>query len=440
MKKLISSFLTFGTFFTSFSQSVNTAKLDEYFNALEKNHKVMGSFALAKDGKIIYSKAVGFADAETGQKADINTVYRIGSISKTFTAVLIMKAVEDKKLKLDDLLSKFYPQIKNSEKITIENLLQHRSGIRNFTDDAEYFSYNTQPITEQKLLEIIIKVGSDFDPGAQYKYSNSNYSLLAFILERIYKKPYAEQIQEKITKPLNLKLTKVGTKINTKNNIANSYTFFENQYEKSSETDMSVPVGAGSLVSTPSELLIFINALADGKLVSKESLQKMQNYMDHYGYGIVEVPFNGKTGFGHNGGIDDFQSVLYYFPDGNISFSMITNQSNFDNNSISIAALNAAYGMDFQIPSFQIIELKEEELKPFAGTYSNPEFPLKIDIFVRDGKLMAQATGQGSFPLEAVSKTEFKFDMAGITLKFNTEKGEMFYTQMGQALTFTKEK
>jgi D-alanyl-D-alanine carboxypeptidase len=401
----------------------------------------MGSFAIAKDGKIIYQKAIGFSDVETHKKADVNTVYRIGSISKTFTAVLVMKAIEKGKLKIETPLSSYFPQIKNADKINIESLLRHQSGIHNFTDDVkDYYAYNTQTLSQEKLLEIIIKGGSDFEPNTKYAYSNSNYVLLAMILEKINKKSFAEQISEQITQPLGLKFTGVGKKINSKENVANSYLFVDNKYEKSDETDMSVPLGAGNIVSTPSELLAFINALAEGKLVSKESLEKMKIYKDHYGLGIFEVPFDGKKGFGHNGRIDEFQSVLYYFPDGKTSFAMITNQSNYDNNQISIAALSAAYGLDFKIPSFKKVELKAEDLKQFEGNYASPQFPLKIKVFVENGKLMAQATGQGAFPLEAVSAKEFTFDAAGITLKFNAEKQEMFYTQMGKAINFTKEK
>ncbi len=439
MQKLFLAF-SLGFFGMACSQNINKIKLDNYFKTLEENHKMMGSFAIAKDDKIVYTKTVGFSDVETNQKANENTVYRIGSISKTFTAVLVMQTIEEGKLKLSDVLKTYFPKVKNSEKITIENLLRHRSGIHNFTDDvAEYYSYNTKPISQADLVAKILKSGSDFEPNSKYSYSNSNYVLLAFILEKIYKKPYASLIEERISKPLGLKLTKVGEKIDTKKNAANSYSFLENKYEKSDETDMSIPVGAGNLVSTPSELLQFMIALANGKLVSKESLKNMQNYQDHYGLGIFEVPFNQKMGFGHNGGIDDFNSVLYYFPDGKVSFAMITNQSNFDNNQISINALKSAYGTDFDIPSFKTVEVAEADLKKLEGTYSNPNFPIKLTIFVKNGQLFGQGTGQQEFPLVATSKTSFKFDMAEIEMNFVPEKKQMNFSQMGNQLVFTKE-
>lgn len=426
-------------FSLGFAQNINKQKLDEYFKALDENHKVMGSFAIADKGKLVYTNTIGFADVESKKKADINTIYRIGSITKTFTAVLVMKAIEDKKLTLDTKLSQFFPNIKNAEKITIENLLTHRSGIHNFTDDNLYLTYYTQPITQEKLVSIIEKAGSDFEPGSKFQYSNSNYSLLTYILEKVYKKSYAELIEKAIINPLNLKYTKVGGKIDVSNNIANSYTYEGNTYVKSPETDMSVPSGAGAIISTPSDLIAFMNGLTSGKLISQESLDKMKKFKDGYGFGLVEVPFNQKKGFGHNGGIDEFHSTLYYFPDGEKTFSMVTNQSSYDNNNISIAALSAAYGKDFAIPAFNVIAVSENELQQFVGNYASPEVPLKINIFIKDKTLMAQATGQGAFPLEATSKTSFKFDMAGIVINFDPGKKQFVITQGSHKTTFTKE-
>ena len=439
MVKRIFFCASIATFTLSFSQNINKERLDIYFKTLDKDHKVMGSFAIADHGKVIYSNTIGFSDIESNKKADVNTIYRIGSITKTFTAVLIMKAIESKKLTLDTKLSEFFPQIKNAEKIKIEYLLDHRSGIHNFTNDDQYTNYYLHPISEEKLVDIIQKGGSDSEPDSKFSYSNSNYSLLGFIVEKIYKKPYSQLIEEYITKPLQLKYTKVGSKIEPSKNIANSYTYENNNYVKSSETDMSVPLGAGNLVSTPSELIVFMKGLVSGKLISEESLKKMLNFKEHYGFGLAEVPFEGKMGFGHNGGIDHFSSILYYFPDGEKSFAMISNQSNFDNNNISIAALSAAYGKDFEVPNFTVVNLPESELQQVVGNYATTKMPMKINVFVKDKILMAQATGQSAFPLEATSKTSFKFDASGIVMDFNPAKKELILSQGGNKIIFVKE-
>ncbi|GAA4158599.1 serine hydrolase domain-containing protein [Chryseobacterium ginsenosidimutans] len=423
----------------AFSQQNVKEKLGNYFDSLFVHHKVMGSFAIAEDNRPTFIKVVGFSDVEKKQKANVETQYRIGSISKTFTAVLIMKAVEERKISLDKKLSDFYPEIPNANKITIENLLQHRTGIHNLTNEAEYWQYNTKPQTESSLVNIIKKYNSDFEPGSKHEYSNSNYILLGFILEKIYKKSYAELLKAKIAKPLKLTLTEVGGKIDTSKNQAKSYQYTNGKYEVSSETDMSIPIGAGNIISTPRDLLSFILGVEQGKLIKKESLEKMKNFIDNYGYGLVKVPFDTYWGFGHTGGIDKFGSALFYFPDLKVAVAFSTDQSDMDTNEISIKMVETAIGKDFEMPSFKTLEVPENELQKYVGTYSSKDIPLKINIFIKDKKLMAQATGQGAFPLEATSNTRFKFDTAGIVVEFFAAKNQFIIIQGGTKNTFTKE-
>lgn len=422
-----------------FSQTNVKQKLAGYIDSLFVHHKVMGSFAFAENDRPTFIKVVGFADVEKNQKANVNTQYRIGSISKTFTAVLIMKAFEEKKISLDQKLSEFYPEIPNAEKISIENLLQHRTGIHNLTSEAEFWQYNTKPQTESSLISIIKKYKSDFEPGSKHEYSNSNYILLGFILEKIYKKPYAVLLKDKITKPLKLTLTEVGGKIDPSKDQAKAYQYINGKYVVSSETDMSIPIGAGNIISTPRDLLTFILGLENGKLVKKSSLEKMKTFVDDYGYGLVKVPFDKYSGFGHTGGIDNFSSALFYFPDLKIATAFSTNQSEMDTNDFSIKMIETAMGKDFEMPSFKTYEISENDLQKFTGTYSSKDVPLKITIFIEDKKLMAQATGQSAFPLEAISETSFKFDMAGIVIDFYPAKKQFVIIQRGTKNTFTKE-
>src|SRR5690606_7896195 len=123
-----------------------------YFEALEQNDKFMGSVSVSRNGEIIYKKSAGFADVERKIKATDKTKYRIGSISKSFTAVLVLKAVENNKLELDTTIDKWFPTIPNADKITVKQLLNHRSGIHNFTDDNDYLNWNTHRKTEKEMI------------------------------------------------------------------------------------------------------------------------------------------------------------------------------------------------------------------------------------------------------------------------------------------------
>ena len=422
----------------SFAQDFDKVKLDNYFKALETNSKFMGSVAVSKNGEVIYAKSVGFSDVENNIKANENTKYRIGSISKTFTSVLVLKAVEENKLDLNQTIDNFFPTIKNAEKITIKHLLSHRSGIHNFTDDDDYLTWCTQAKTEQQMVEIITKAGIDFKPGSKAEYSNSNFVLLTYILEKTFKSTYAELLTKYITKPLGLTNTYLGTPINTKNNECNSYSFVE-KWKRQPETDISVPLGAGGIVSTPIDLTIFSNALFGGTLLKEESLKLMKTIKDNYGIGLFKIPFYGNIAYGHTGGIDGFSSVFSHFSDGNISYAMTSNGTNYNSNNISITVLSAIFNKPYSIPEFKTYTVKSEDLDKYLGVYSSTQIPLKITVTKENNTLLAQATGQPSFPLEANDKDKFKFDQAGVVLEFNPVEKSMILEQGGDKFTFTKE-
>jgi len=427
----------FITALTAFAQAPDKTKLDQYFAALEANNKFMGSVSISQDGKTVYSKSLGFADAEKGTKNNENTKFRIGSISKTFTTVLIFKAIEENKLKLTDNLSSYYADVPNASKITIANMLNHHSGIHSFTDDQDYTTWMTEPKTEAELLAIIAKSPSEFEAGTKGEYSNSNFVLLSFILQKVYKKPFKTLIEEKITKPLALKNTFYGGKINPANNEAYSYEY-SGKWEKSTETEMSVPMGAGAIVSTPNDLSHFIEALFAGKLISMQNLENMKTITDDYGMGMFSFPFNEKTGYGHTGGIDGFSSMLCYFPEDKVSFALICNGNNYTNNSIAIAGLSWIFKETFEIPDLKTITYTDEELNKYTGTYTTDQMPISFIIAKKNNILTAQATGQNAFPLESSEKNIFKFNPAGITITFNPEAKNFLILQGGSGVTFTK--
>lgn len=438
MKNFILSFALFFTVNISFAQSKQFEKLDNYFDTLEAHDKFMGSVAVSKDGKIIYQKAIGYCSIEDDKKATEKSIYRIGSISKTFTTVMVFKAIEAGKLKLDQTIDTYFPKIKNAKDITIDLLLHHRSGIHSFTNDENYLDWSTEAKTEKELMKIIRDGGSDFKPNAKAEYSNSNFLLLTFILEDIYGKSYSELLEEQITKPLELKNTYFGKKIDPADEECYSYQYVGG-WDKNIETDMSVPLGAGAIVSTPTDLTKFSDALFAGKLVSEESLEQMMEIKDNYGRGLFVFPFYGKTAYGHTGGIDAFSSSLTHFPEEKVSYAIITNGSNFDMNQISIAVLSALFDREFEIPSFTSYNHTEEQLEMYTGTYSSEEFPLKITVRKDGDQLFAQGEGQPEFPLSGTKLNEFAFNPAGVEIVFSPEEETMLLKQGGKEFTFSKQ-
>lgn len=438
MKKSIFLFLLSLLTITVFAQTRDLSKLNEYLEKLEEHDKFMGTVVLSQDGEMVYGKSVGYADKEAGIKSSLDTKYRIGSISKMFTSAMILKAEEEGKLDLGHTLDHYFPKVDKAEDITISNLLNHRSGITNFTDDPGYLSWHTQHKSRKDLMQIIEDGKSEFAPDSKGSYSNSNYILLTFILEDIYNKPYADILREKITEPLALDHTLVFGKINSKNNESHSYKFISDSWKKEAETDASIPLGAGALVSTPKDLVRFIEALFAGEIISKESLGKMMEIKDNYGRGMFKIPFEDKSSYGHGGGIDGFTSMLSYFPDEKLTIVLTSNGNNYNSNNIALAALSSYFGKSFDIPKFNKISLSSEDLDQYVGVYTTDQLPLEIKITNKENKLFAQATGQQEFGMDAVDLHEFEYPAAGVVMIFDVKNNKMSLKQGGQELRFVK--
>ena len=423
---------------TSFAQEQKFLALDSLFQILDENNRFMGSLSISENGKIIYSKTIGKVDLASGKSSDNLTKYRIGSISKMFTACLIFQAIEENKLSLKQNINRFFPKITGAKEISIGNLLNHRSGIHNYTNDTSYFNYYTASKSQKEMLEIIQASGSDFKSNSKAEYSNSNYILLSFILEKIYKKSYEELLDIKIIQPQGLKNTYFGKKLELAKNECASYRF-SGKWELEKETNSSVSLGAGGIVSTTEDLLFFISNLFAGKIINTASLEQMTKLEDGYGMGIFPVPFYDKKGFGHTGGIDGFSSFLYTFPVEKISIALTSNGSRFNNNDIGIAALSACFNLPLQLPSFSALELSAEDLDKYLGSYANPEIPIKISITKDSLSLIAQATGQPSFTLETIGKDSFEFSPAGVEIQFIPEKNLLILKQGGGEFSFKRE-
>lgn len=346
--KIISLFVVSLLSMAVWSQNIDITQLDAYFDTLADNKKIMGSIAILRDKEAVYSKTVGFADIEHDVKANENSKYRIASISKTFTAVLISKAIEEKKLHLHQTLSHFFPTIENADIITIEQILYQRSGLPDimWNDEIDW----TQPKTKQEIIEMISNAESDFKPDSQTNYINTGFFLLSYVLEKVYEKSYSEILQEKIIKPIGLKNTYLGENINVNNDECNAYS--HQGWIKQPMFDWRVLLGAAGIVSNALDLTLFSQALFNGELVSMESLQQMKTLKDGYGMGLFEMSFSNRTGYWIQGGLQGFKSWLACFPDSNTSIAITVNGIDIHFNQVITTVLKAAFNEPFEIPEF----------------------------------------------------------------------------------------
>jgi D-alanyl-D-alanine carboxypeptidase len=409
-----------------FGQTISTAKLDSFFNALEKRGLAMGGLSISQNGKIQYQRAVGFAYIDTVQKtpATINTKYRIGSETKMFTAVIIFQLIEEGRLSLAQKLGTWFPGLPNSPRITIAYLLQHKSGLHDYTEGTNFQDWMDKPAAQEQLLMIIREKGADFEPGTKTVYCNSNYLLLGYIIEKICKMPYAKAIEKRITSKIGLRNTYYGTAIDVKKNESASYKYAEGKWKKEKETDLSIHGGAGSVVSTSGDMVKFIEALFNYKLVSRVSVDKMKTITDGFGMGLSSYVHGEKTGFGHNGRVEEFYSTAIHFPKEKISISYITNGIIYPRKDIVDGVLKICFNEPFVAPFSTAIHLKPEDLDKYLGKYAADQMPIEVTCTKNTNKLLLETRGT-TFELEPVSNNYFMHTATGYFFEFFPGKNEL---------------
>jgi len=298
--------------------------IDSYFDNIERNDLAHGSISIFKHGNEVYKRAFGYQNIDTKTPTTLQTRYRIGSISKTMTAAMIMQLVEEGKLKLNTKLSNFFPKFPNARKITIEHLLRHRSGFKEIVHDKALEKWIENEHNRAGILAQFIELGVQSEPGAEQLYNNNGYVILSYILEDIEGKSFLEILTERITKPYKLTNTYFGGIMGTQTNEAISFVK-NGAWELSPTVHPTMPLGAGGIVSTPNDLNTFINLLFRNKIVSPESLRTMIPPKDLYGVGLMNYTLNNVNAIAHTGGIDGFRSWVVYFPTLDVSIAYDTN-------------------------------------------------------------------------------------------------------------------
>lgn len=424
-------------------QAVDKAKLDRLLDSLLENKQAMGELTLVRDGEVIYDHAFGFGQigGDVKQPLTETSRFRIGSITKMFTAIVIYQLVEEKRLKLEDPLDKFVPQIPNASKITIAHILGHRSGIHNVFGDPTQGPWPAdQPISKADLLARIAKGPSDFEPGTKHRYSNSGYSVLGFVIEKVTGKAYEDVVNERVISRIGLRDTYVtDVPIDVTRGEAMTYRAFADGWRPSGgENHPTIRFAAGSIVGTTGDLAKLIRALFDGKLISSESLQTMKTQREDEGMGMVTFTWEGRTFYGETGGDGATGAWIAYLPEEKLAIAYATNAKVYSVAEVMKGIAAIYYHRPFEIPTFAKVEVSADTLDKYVGVYANP--PGRFTITRQGSTLYVQpASSSNAAPTEAKSETVFQITN-GVTLEFNVEKGQMTLKRPQGERVFTKEK
>jgi CubicO group peptidase (beta-lactamase class C family) len=309
------------------------AKCDQLLSEQFKASETGGTALIAKKGQIIYKKAFGMANLELNIPMQADNVFRIGSISKQFTAVAILQLMEQGKLGLQDDITKFisdYPT--HGHKITIEHLLTHTSGIQSYTGMKDFENISRLDKKPEELIAFFKNQPMEFAPGTKWNYNNSGYFLLGYIIEKVSGKTYPEYVEETFFKTLGMTNSYYGSDSKIIKNRASAYSKNESGFVNAEPLSMTLPYAAGSLQSTVEDLYKWNQALHSFKLVKKESLDKaFTSYIladgkkTNYGYGWSMGNIQGSPTIEHGGGIPGFLTMGIYLPKEDVFVTIFSN-------------------------------------------------------------------------------------------------------------------
>jgi len=294
----------------------------------------MGSVLVAKAGEVIFSKGYGYANIAHDVPNTSETVFRLGSLTKQFTAVAVLQLYERGLLDVKDPVSRYIPDYPNGEKITIHNLLNHTSGIPSFTDFDEFNDINKNDMEIDEIIELFSNRDLEFDPGEMFKYSNSGYLLLTKIIEVVSGQSYEEYLNKNIFIPLNMDNSGLDDYFTVVPNKAEGYIFWDGNYQYDEYVSMSIPLGAGGLYSSIEDLYIWDRALYGNEILRENAMDLMlsrsilldsSDMSKYYGYGWFISEVDGKVKYSHSGGIEGFVSYIARYPDVDMTIIILSN-------------------------------------------------------------------------------------------------------------------
>lgn len=398
-----------------------TAAFDSIFNKEFKPNEPGGAAIVVRKGQVIYKKASGMADMELNVSLQPDMIFRLGSITKQFTAVAILQLASQGKLSLQDDIKKFMPELPFKENITVEQLLHHTSGIKSYTDKPDFPG---KMRTDMKPMEVIMLTANDtleFKPGTKWNYNNTGYVMLGYIIEKVSGKTYEEYVHQNLFAPAGMGNSYYGSEPKIIKNRAKGYKKEGTAFQNSDYISMTLPYAAGSLISTVEDLWKWNRALYSYQFIKKEWLDKMltaytlpDGKSTNYGYGLSFGTIQGSKTIEHGGGIPGFSTDAMYLPAEDVFVAVFSNCDckNPGNASAQLAAL--AIGKPYIV---KVIPITETEGKQYEGVYTNEAGDERV-IRWAEGNLTSQRGTASPFVLKPFEKDKFNFENSLNSLVF----------------------
>jgi CubicO group peptidase (beta-lactamase class C family) len=412
-----------------------SAKLDEYMTALEKMQRFSGAVLVAKDGQALLSKGYGRANYEWDIPNSPQTKFRLGSITKQFTATAVLQLEERGLLSVNDPISKHLPDYPKAagDKITIHHLLTHSSGIPSYTNSPDYRKNMRVAFSAEQMVDGFKDKPLEYTPGEKFRYNNSGYFLLGVLIEKVSGKKYDAYLQENIFGPLGMKDSGYDRPQPLLRFRASGYDWSADGPRNTEYLDMGQPYAAGSLYSTVEDLFKWDQALYTEKVLKKASFDKMfkpqieaGGAMGHYGYGWGISKIHNRAMIGHGGGINGFATFIARFPEERAVVIFLRNvlRPGGPNLQNDLAAI--LFGEKYELPKEKVaVKIDTRIYDAYVGKYEiRPNF---IATVTREGdRLFLHPSGQARGEIKPLSETRFFTDLVDAEVTFvKNAKGEV---------------
>ena len=445
---------------TSLGQNPKIRLINDFVIAKQKYHRFNGNVLVAEKGRVIYAKSAGYSDSKVKQPLTDGSVFELASVTKQFTAAAVMLCKEKGLLSLDDNLSKYIPELPY-EGITIRHMLTHTSGLPEQNELMYKVWDSDKAATNRDLIEQLVKHKPEvyFKAGENFKYSNTNYALLASIVEKVSGQTFRNFMAKNFFEPLGMKNTRVidwgSENYRTISRHTMSYIFDQEtqQYrlpEEMPQWKKALPlngiVGSRGVNTTTLDLLKWQESLKTAKILSRQSVSEMQSPQiegsvdgsDSYGYGLAIKSMYGDTKIFHNGGWNGYWNSLQHFETADRTIIVLSNNDSEKGLANAIAAI--LFDQKVALPSeHKEIKLSPSDLNNFVGTYEANGRSFNIEN--RNGKLYRVIEGGEPKELKPESKTKLFYEDSDRQIEFVFNKGlvkQVFFISEGLKLELRK--
>ncbi len=395
MKKILAGIVLL--FIQQYCFAQNDASLiDTLLNAYNQLSKFNGSALVAKNGTILLNKGYGYRNAETRVLNNGRSIFQLGSVTKQFTSAVILKLQAENKLSVSDNLSKYFPEYPKGDSITIKELLTHTSGIYNYTNDENFMKNEiTKPKTRQQMMALFENKPLDFTPGTAWSYSNSGYSLLGYIIEKVTNTSYEKAVRKYIFSPL--KMTHSGfdfTNLESPDKTVGYFVLNAHDTMRAPIVDSSISFSAGAIYSTTDDLYRWSHALENNSILSASQQNEAYTPVkNNYGYGWQIDSIDGKRRLAHGGGIPGYITIISRVPADEVTIILLSNASNETIGAISNSIYAILYHQPYELPKERkAIILDEQTMQQYNGEYGIKP-GLTVTIKAKDSVLIATPTG-----------------------------------------------